>query len=659
MRAFIVRPFNPRNGINFNEVQKLLVDPALAAAEIAGDTTMQFVEAGNIRVDMFEQLLLADLVIADISVHNANVFYELGIRHALRSRQTILIRARVTKPRADRTAEDEVPFDLRTDRYLEYDHTNPAASLQELRQVLTDTTAGHRADSPVFLSLPSLLEQDRSRFSPVPREFAEEARQASDRKDVAHLGLLAAEAAGFTWEAEGWRTVGKMLFDLGAWRTTRRTLERALQVDAKDLDANLWLGTAYQRLGNLTASDQALDRVLSHPAATRRHKSEAFALKGSNEKVKWVESWAGIAAADRNRAALTSPFLLSAFESYEKAFAQDLNSFYPGLVALSLLTIRKGLIDRHPEVWSDEFATAAEETVARAALESNLAALAGAVRLALLGDRESEWFATSWADFQFLVAEKPSIAVAAYRKALGAQTLFRSASARRQLQIFADLELKQDRIVECLAMFAESGPAAAPLEHAVVFTGHMIDKDGRPTPRFPASCVKAARDEIRARLSALKPRYGIAAAANGSDILFHEVCAELEIPTDVCLVMPPQLFVNESVVSAGQEWVDRFWALIKEKQAQKRFLQLGEQKELPGWLQRKSNYSIWNRANVWMLEYTLSKSPERLTVMALWDGNKGDGPGGTADLLETAQKLGATPSVIKTTEICGTNAPSQ
>ena len=107
--------------------------------------------------------------------------------------------------------------------------------------------------------------------------------------------------------------VGKMLFDLGAWRTTRRTLERVLQVDANDLDANLWLGTAYQRLGDLTGSDQALDRVLRHPAATRRHKSEAFALKGSNEKLKWVESWTRVGRSNRGSAALASPFLLSAF----------------------------------------------------------------------------------------------------------------------------------------------------------------------------------------------------------------------------------------------------------------------------------------------------------------------------------------------------------
>jgi hypothetical protein len=653
MRAFIVRPFNPRGEIDFNRVQNELIDPALREAGIAGDTTQQFVEAGNIRVDMFEQLLLADLVIADISVHNANVFYELGIRHALRARQTILIRATITKPRAERTAEDDVPFDLRTDRYLEYDHTNPAASLAALMTAVTDTRFGQRADSPVFLSLPSLLEQERSRFSPVPPDFAEEAGQAAASKDVAHLGLLAAEAAGFTWEVEGWRTVGKMLFDIGAWPTACRTLERIRDVDPGDLEANLWLGTVYQRLGNLTASDQALDRVLRNPTATRRHMSEAWALRGSNEKAQWVDAWANLDAAARGEAALASPFLLAAFESYEKAFGQDLNSFYPGLVALSLLTIRKALIDRYPAIWNEEFETDAEQAVARAKLEQDRAALAGAVRLALEADRDSEWYAIGWADYQFLVAEKPGLAVAAYRKALKGQQLFRSASARRHLQIFASLGLKEDRIADCLAMFAPIPPASVPIAHVAVFTGHMVDKPGRDSPRFPESCVPAARDEIRARLLQLQPSLGIASAARGGDMLFHEVCAELAIPTDVRLVMPTQRFVNESVDGAAPHWVEKFWTLIKTKQAEGRFAQLGALADLPGWLQRKHSYTIWNRANLWLLEYALSKAPERLTVMALWNGKEGDGPGGTRDLLHRAKELGATPSVLDTKTLCG------
>jgi tetratricopeptide (TPR) repeat protein len=652
MRAFIVRPFNPRGGIDFTRVQRELIDPALEQMGIAGDTTQQFVEAGNIRVDMFEQLLLADVVIADISVHNANVFYELGIRHALRARQTVLIRAKVSKPRAERTTEDEVPFDLKTDRYMEYDHADPGASLKELVSVLSDTWQAQRTDSPVFLSLPSLVEQERSRLSPVPPGFTEEAELAADRKDVPYLGLLAAEAAGFTWEVEGWRKVGKTLVDANAWPSARRVLERIRDVDPNDLQANLWLSTVYQKAGRVTESDQALERVLKHRSATRHDLSEAWALRGSNQKIQWIESWLGVDPPDRGAAALRSPHLVAALQSYEKAFSQDLNSFYPGLVALSLLTIRTGLIARHPEIWAEAFATEPEEAAARATLEHETAALAGAVESALESDSTNEWYPIGWADYQFLVAKKPGIAIAAYRQALGTRRQFQSTTARRQLQLFADLGLKADRAGQCLAMFAPPDAAPAPLPHLVVFTGHMVDQPGRSQPRFPESCVEAARTEIRTRLQHLRPSFGIAGAASGGDILFHEVCAELAIPTEVCLVMPPQNFVNESVAPAGDHWVERYWTLIHASQRDSRFVQLAERRHLPGWLERKQGYEIWNRANLWMLERGLSKAPERLTVMALWDGREGDGPGGTSDLLSRGQEFGATSSVIATGSLC-------
>src|SRR3954465_3600289 len=84
MLAFIVRPFGERSGIDFDRVEKELIDPVLSDLGIEGRTTLPIARAGNIRTDMFERLLLADLVIADISIHNANVYYELGIRHGLR-----------------------------------------------------------------------------------------------------------------------------------------------------------------------------------------------------------------------------------------------------------------------------------------------------------------------------------------------------------------------------------------------------------------------------------------------------------------------------------------------------------------------------------------------------------------------------------------------
>ena len=86
LNVFIVRPFGTKNGIDFDRVEKDLLRPAMEQAGLTGGTTGEFIQQGNIRTDMFEQLLIADLVIADISIHNANVFYELGIRHALRDR---------------------------------------------------------------------------------------------------------------------------------------------------------------------------------------------------------------------------------------------------------------------------------------------------------------------------------------------------------------------------------------------------------------------------------------------------------------------------------------------------------------------------------------------------------------------------------------------
>jgi hypothetical protein len=165
MRAFIVRPFGTKEGINFSEVDRLLIGPALAACDIQGSTTEPFMQAGNIRADMFQQLLVADVAVADISIHNANVFYELGIRHALQPRRTFLLRAKSKKKPEDRGPQDDVPFDLKTDRYLEYDSDKPAETLASLTEGLRQTLASEKAESPVFQMLPNLEAQESLAFS--------------------------------------------------------------------------------------------------------------------------------------------------------------------------------------------------------------------------------------------------------------------------------------------------------------------------------------------------------------------------------------------------------------------------------------------------------------------------------------------------------------
>ena len=99
--------------------------------------------------------MAADLVVADVSIHNANVFYELGIRHGLRPNATFLLRANI----------ETYPFDLQTDRYLAYDRDNPAQSLEELARALKATLESGRVDSPVYEVLPSLPLRDPGRVA--------------------------------------------------------------------------------------------------------------------------------------------------------------------------------------------------------------------------------------------------------------------------------------------------------------------------------------------------------------------------------------------------------------------------------------------------------------------------------------------------------------
>src|SRR5215469_2030006 len=157
-RAFVIRPFGKKadasgTAIDFEHVHEHLIVPALKDAGLGGGTTGEIIEAGNIREDMFSLIIEADLIVCDITHHNANVFYELGIRHALRKKRTVLIKG---SPVADST-----PFDILTDRYVPYEVRDPAAACDRLTAAIEATRASDReTDSPVFKMLPDLPEVD-------------------------------------------------------------------------------------------------------------------------------------------------------------------------------------------------------------------------------------------------------------------------------------------------------------------------------------------------------------------------------------------------------------------------------------------------------------------------------------------------------------------
>jgi hypothetical protein len=130
---------------------------------------------------------------------------------------------------------------------------------------------------------------------------------------------------------------------------------------------------------------------------------------------------------------------------------------------------------------------------------------------------------------------------------------------------------------------------------------------------------------------------GISGGASGGDILFHEVCQKLDIPTQMYLVLPKNEYIRASVADSGHNWVKRFNRLCEQKQPEI----LCDSDALPRWLRTKPGYSIWQRSNLWMLHSALAISKDNLTLIALWNGETGDGPGGTNAMVTCARDRGA------------------
>ena len=652
MNVFIVRPFGTKSGINFDQVEKDLIRPAMAQAGLTGGTTVEFIQQGNIRTDMFEQLLVADLVIADISIHNANAFYELGIRHALRDKRTFLIKSKQATPGERDAKETDVPFDLKTDRYLAYEPTQLGGAVDILAAALKLTMDSQKADSPIYQLLPALKPADPGDVLVVPLDFSEEVERVEAAKNCGDLQLLAAEVDGFAWRVASLRMIGHAQFRLKDWPGAKVTWTAVREYDDMDVEANTMLGTIFQRLGDLVSSDHAVERALENKEIVAAARAEIRALIGRNAKNQWEQSWAALNDVETaQKTALTSPYLEKSFELYRAGFIEDRNHFYSGLNALAMVTMMVELAQRQPTIWQDNFDSEEDANQRLQKLKDWRNDLAAGVRLAIeskqialqRNDKTDVWVDISTADLICLTSTRPNRVAQAYKKALTDASDQARDSARRQLLLYQRLAILKENIQAGLESIA---PVAVPIQEepprVILFTGHRIDAPERATPRFPAAKEAQARAMILAAVTAIKVKaegklLGISGGASGGDILFHEVCEELNIPSQMYLVLPRNDYVKASVSDSGPGWVDRFNRLYDKLKAKV----LSDSDRLPRWLRAKKDYSIWTRSNLWMLHNALYLSQDHLTLVALWNGSSGDGPGGTEDMVKRAMDRGA------------------
>ena len=657
LHVFVVMPYGKKKDgnektIDFDSIYKRLIGPALKRTGFEVFRADEEFTAGDIRSDMFQELLLADLVVADISIDNPNAWYELGVRHALRSRGIIHISCRSGK----------TPFDVTVDRKLRYsidDKGEPAKETLKQDKAALATMAGATVESwhgrkisPVYRLLDSLQEPewkklrvgDARQYWEEYEEWARRIRVATKKRRVGDVLVLASEPPTQHLRLEAYSAASQSLRELNQFNFASEQVERALELDPGHVESKRKKAILLARMGKLPDALQWAQGL----AEDNPHSANCFATLGAVRTDVWEGMWQvqSIGSGDRagnglkHAAAEHAAPLREAIDAYVEGFTVDPTHYYSGIKALNLLSLDYHLTNR-------------EEA------KQQLDKIRGGVEWAVHAELAKEdvccrkfWARATKANLALLYDEPDAVA-AGYEHAVaaGEQSLFNLGSCREELYRMLELGFREDQARAAIKVLDEElkrvQPEHAPPGKVVLFSGHMVDRAGRPEERFPAGMVGEVEKRIREQLEALDVGMNdlaMCGGACGSDLLFAKAAQDRGLRMEIRIPFDIARFIEASVRFAGDEWTKRFYEAIERDNTT--LFQMPE--ELGPGNPRKSPFA---RNNLWQLYTALSHGPDRVNFVSLWNGRKGDGPGGTSHMQGEVRKRAGKVWIIDSNEI--------
>jgi len=649
--AFVIMPFGKKKGADgliydFNAIYSQLIKPALEMAGFEAFRADEETTSGDILTDMFQELLLAELCLADMSIDNANVFYEIGIRHAFRKRGIVHIQA----------GRSYMPFDVFNVRTIPY-HITPEgvpdpAFLEKDKATISRVTrntwgSGVEAiQSPIFNLLDGLTEPDRRALqTPLATGFWREYNEWKERitvaqrqKRIGDILLLTEEIRNPLIKEDAIAEAGLALKNLGRNELALAQYRKGLEINSKNLTFRREEAFNLNRLGRVDEAITKIESLLTDfPKDT-----ETVALLGRIYKEMWHESWKWVPEKDlRRKTAFESyHWLLKSFQTYLKGYRLDLNEFYPGVNALTLGTILVSL--------ADQFEDKAEPDPEIQEVRHLLTELQGSLIFALETKAQNEmadyWTLISIAELRVLMAGITQEVARAYRKALTASrgNQFSLQSSLAQLEILHLLELRVEFVRAGMSVINEELgrirkelsvegaqskpgkveaiiPAPSPKNQGMVFlfTGYMINNSRKKENHFPAEKeqeIKEAIDAILNKYEAGSDDLAVTTGMDaGSEILFVESCTEHGIPVQAYFPLFESSYVRDFVSPGGEGWVERFYSMRNHPLVNEYY-----QPDCVGLPKEGDN--VHERNNRWALYSALARGIDKVRLIAVWDG---------------------------------------
>lgn len=335
--CFVLMPFGKKMDAagrlnNFDSVYAKIIAPAVEQAGLEPIRADEEKVGGTIHKPMFERLMLCHYAVADITGANPNVFYELGIRHAMRPRSTVIVFGEGTV----------LPFDVALVRGLAYRTDGAGEPLDaeitrnQIAEQLIAARGNPHDDSPIFQLVEGVPRWEvehaktdifrqavdyskryKQRLREAVREGAEAVQKVANEPALANL--LEVESGVVVDLFLSLRDVKAHAAMIELYHRMPLPLQRAKMMREQ-------LGFALNREGRFAEAEKVLKEVIAEFGPS----SETNGLLGRIYKDRWD-------LAKKQGLPEARALLKNAIDTYLAGFEADWRDAYPGINAVTLM----------------------------------------------------------------------------------------------------------------------------------------------------------------------------------------------------------------------------------------------------------------------------------------------------------------------------------
>src|SRR5262249_50058332 len=348
--CFVLMPFGTKTDsagrvTNFDSVYKKIIAPAVEQAGLEPVRADEEKVGGTIHKPMFERLMLCHYAVADITGANPNVFYELGIRHAMRPRSTVLVFGEGTV----------LPFDIALVRGIAYktdglgEPVDAEPTVAAISHQLETARGNPLDDSPIFQLVEGVKPQEVDHTKTdlfrknhdYSKKYKDRLRAAVKEGPDAVQAVAAEKALANLLEVESGVVVDLFLSlrDVKAHKAMIDLYERMPLPLKRAKMMREQLGFALNREGRFADAE----KVLNEGIAEFGPSSETNALLGRIYKDRWD-------LAKKEGLPEARALLKNAIDAYLAGFEADWRDAYPGINAVTLMEMMPKADPRQQEI---------------------------------------------------------------------------------------------------------------------------------------------------------------------------------------------------------------------------------------------------------------------------------------------------------------------